>query len=259
MRSFLLACVLLLVGQAAAALTDEAESAYLRGDYEQAMKLALPEAEAGDAAALHMVGVMYWRGQGVKREDAEALKWFERAAKLNDVHALTDLANLHYLGEGTAKDYKKAFDLFTRAAKLGGESAQLSLGRLYESGKGTTKDLLLARYWMERADALQADRTLMSRPLGAGAIGKLPEGCTPKTPPTHAMAARGLNAVSGTLQFRVDTEGRIRGVVVKQISVEAIEPAAVAWFSMALRSERCVLPTSVRGGRVEVPFFFNLI
>ncbi len=61
--------------------------AYNRGDYMPAIRLFRPLAEAGNAKAQHLIGVMYHRGQGVTRNPVRALAWFSVAAKHGDREA----------------------------------------------------------------------------------------------------------------------------------------------------------------------------
>ncbi len=60
---------------------DEAEAAYQRGDYATAIREFCPLAKQGHAKAQHNLGVMYENGQGVPQDDAEAVKWYHKAAE----------------------------------------------------------------------------------------------------------------------------------------------------------------------------------
>jgi TPR repeat protein len=55
--------------------------AFGRGDYKGALAIWQPLAEKGDVAMQLLVGSIYDYGQGVPQDDAEAAKWYERAAK----------------------------------------------------------------------------------------------------------------------------------------------------------------------------------
>ena len=57
-------------------------------------------AEKGDAVALHNVGVSYQRGCGVERSDAEAAKWYRRAADKGNADAQFNLAVFFRDGRG---------------------------------------------------------------------------------------------------------------------------------------------------------------
>jgi TPR repeat protein len=55
--------------------------AFGRGDYKGALAIWQPLAENGDVAMQLLVGSIYDYGQGVPQDDAEAVKWYERAAE----------------------------------------------------------------------------------------------------------------------------------------------------------------------------------
>src|SRR5436190_20954540 len=65
--------------------------AYNRGDYMPAMKLFRPLAQAGNAKAQNIVGVMYHKGEGVARSSARAFMWFSLAAQRGDAKAKASL------------------------------------------------------------------------------------------------------------------------------------------------------------------------
>src|SRR5262249_355662 len=75
------------VGLARAPNADAAEEAYRSSEYAKALALAQPLAEAGDARAQSVLGLLYYRGRGVTLNYDEALKWFRSAAAQGDVAA----------------------------------------------------------------------------------------------------------------------------------------------------------------------------
>src|SRR6185369_3595823 len=68
--------------------------AYNRGDYVPAMKLFRPMAQAGNAKAQNLMGVMYHKGEGVARSSAKAFMWFSLAAKKGDTQAKANLQEM---------------------------------------------------------------------------------------------------------------------------------------------------------------------
>jgi TPR repeat protein len=70
---------------------QRAQAAYNRQDYVTALREWRPLAQQGDADAQAWVGYMYEQGQGVARDDAEAVRWYCKAA--DQGHA-TGQANL---------------------------------------------------------------------------------------------------------------------------------------------------------------------
>jgi TPR repeat protein len=85
------------LGGAAAALAGPWEDgmvAYNRGDYVPAMKLFRPLAQAGNAKAQNVLGVMYRKGEGVTRSSAKAFMWFNLAARKGDATAKASLQEM---------------------------------------------------------------------------------------------------------------------------------------------------------------------
>ena len=68
--------------------------AYNRGDYMPAIKLLRPLAQAGNAKAQNIVGVMYHKGEGVARSSAKAFMWFSLAAKRGDKQAKANMQDM---------------------------------------------------------------------------------------------------------------------------------------------------------------------
>jgi TPR repeat protein len=68
--------------------------AYNRGDYEPAIKLFRPLAEAGNAKAQNILGVMYRKGEGVTPSSARAYMWFSIAAARGDKQAKASLQEM---------------------------------------------------------------------------------------------------------------------------------------------------------------------
>jgi len=94
------ACAIVaLVLSGAAALAGPWEDgmvAYNRGDYVPAIKLLRPLAEAGNAKAQGILGVMYRKGEGVTPSSARAFMWLSIAAARGDATAkvkLREMAN----------------------------------------------------------------------------------------------------------------------------------------------------------------------
>lgn len=50
-------------------------------DYKQAMVWFSKAAEQGHVEAQHQVGLIYWHGRGVPRNNQRAIEWFRKAAE----------------------------------------------------------------------------------------------------------------------------------------------------------------------------------
>ena len=89
-----------------------ADKAYLRGDYAKAAKELEGLANLGEPRAQYDLAVLYDKGLGLPQSDAEAVRWYTRAAEQGDVRA------------------------------------QYNLGLMYMNGQGVEPNLVLAYYWM---------------------------------------------------------------------------------------------------------------
>ena len=238
----------------------DANAAYQSGDFERAISLAKPLASEGSADAQYLVGLMFWRGRGVNRDDGAAAEWFAKAVTQNHKDALNDLGTMYRDGEGVGKDEQRAFKLFALAAENGSVAGQFNIGKAYQHGHGIRKDHIRARYWYERADAAEARaEPPVVRVAGEPQIVKLkkiPDNCRPTRPPIAAMKQLGLREANGNMSFFIDAEGRIRGVTPQSISALDLRYEAAAYFSESLRSKQCELDTSVRGVAMVIPFRF---
>lgn len=129
---------------------EKAKAAIGREDYDGAIELLRPLANAGDADAEFLMGYLYFTSADVAKHDS--LAWLERAAAKNHPEALYYLAGL-----GSTIDFGPPEDdshrtLLVRAAELGLAQAQRDLGCYYAIGEGCfRKDEALSRLWYGRA------------------------------------------------------------------------------------------------------------
>jgi TPR repeat protein len=70
---------------------EDGMAAYNRGDYVPAIKLFHPLAQAGNAKAQSIMGVIYRKGQGVAPNSARAFMWLSVAAARGDAKAKAEL------------------------------------------------------------------------------------------------------------------------------------------------------------------------
>jgi uncharacterized protein len=122
-------------------------------DYINMVQDLKPRAMAGDASAQMKLGTLYYRGQGVKRNHAEAARLFLLAAEKGDPYAQSNLGYMNELGEGIPQDYSQAAKWYLKAAEQGNMQAQLSIGRLFEKGQGVPQNDVLALMYYTLAAA----------------------------------------------------------------------------------------------------------
>lgn len=144
----MLAFVLALAPSSAAeAGLDEGKAAFLAADYETASAELRPLAQAGNAEAQYVLGVMYSHGRGVGRDLAESARWYEKAAQQGHARAQFNLGFMLY-NDGR---YAAAAPWLLKAAEQGVAMAQGLVGAMYADGKGVAKDPLRAYWWTLRA------------------------------------------------------------------------------------------------------------
>ena len=104
-----------------------------------------------EAARQFAQGVRYATGEGVAKDEAEAVKWFRKAADQNFARAQCSLGTCYANGRGVAKDEAEAVKWFRKAADQNNAEAQNNLGFCYEMGQGVAKDELEAVKWYRKA------------------------------------------------------------------------------------------------------------
>jgi TPR repeat protein len=130
------------------------EDAYNSGDYETAITVWQPLAEAGDAAGQFGMGLLYANGFGVPLDDNEALKWYGLAAEQNHANAQCNIAVMHANGWGVPQSDAEAFKWYSLAAEQGVIEAQNALAKMYFGGFGAEKDRVQAHKWFSIAAEL---------------------------------------------------------------------------------------------------------
>jgi len=131
---------------------------YYRGqgvtqDYAEAARLLRRAADKGHAEAQASLGVAYQRGRGVPQDYAQAAAWYRSAAEQGFPFAQNALGTLLSEGKGVPKDDVEAAKWFRRAAEQGDRSAQLNLGASYQFGTGVPMDYSESYFWYSVASA----------------------------------------------------------------------------------------------------------
>ena len=136
-----------LTGTAVAGPADDGNAAYQRGDYRNAVKLLRPLVDQGNADAQDILAIMYFVGQGVPQNRAEAIRLYRLAAEQGNAHAQDALGFVYLDGVGVQRDAGEAAKWFGKAAEQDNIDAQFNLGEMYELGNGLPKDYVRAYMW----------------------------------------------------------------------------------------------------------------
>jgi TPR repeat protein len=167
------------------AAVKPAIAAVAKGDYATALRLLRTEARKGNPDAEAVLGTMYSDGRGVAVDNAEAIRWYKRAAEKGnafgqsllasayrsqqdyheslrwfrlladkgDTSAQCEVASMYLLGQGVEKNVEEAAKWYTLAANSGVARAQSMLGTMFFSGEGLKQDYAAALKWFQTAAA----------------------------------------------------------------------------------------------------------
>ena len=129
---------------------NEATKAYLLGDFAKARYEALVGATDGDPAAQMLLGQLYFNGEGVEKDMAMSLYWYEKAASQDFSDAQYRLGSLYFDGKhDIPKDYGKAYQWLSKALENGNQDAKPKLEGLFKTESGKVVNL------QESLDVLQ--------------------------------------------------------------------------------------------------------
>lgn len=131
--------------------SDAAYGAFQRGYYITALNLATPLALQGDPAAQTLIGEIYSRGLGVRRDLPTAIEWYEKAAERKVPEALFQLAMILYDGGAEFGDRARAAKLIEEAAEAGHSLAQFNLAQILVERDTTPQGTARAVAWYEKA------------------------------------------------------------------------------------------------------------
>lgn len=166
---------------------------YLQGatypyDPAKAFQLNMQCAQAGSAQGMNAVAIQYQNGLGVDSNNAEAGKWFKKAAEAGYNTAWCNLGIYYkskptpdfkqsyecfvkavatgvtaayywqgymlYKGLGCRQNYKKAVELFKKDAYTGNAASMHYYGLALRNGYGVAANVDSARYWLAKAASL---------------------------------------------------------------------------------------------------------
>jgi hypothetical protein len=126
----LFACLVFPAGAARADLAT-AMAALEQQDFATAHAELLSLAEAGDAQAQFYLAELYWRGNGVAKDDFQAVRWYRPAAEQGLADAQFSLGYMYHWGAGVDLNLASAAYWYGLAADQGDPYARVNLAGLY--------------------------------------------------------------------------------------------------------------------------------
>ena len=132
---------------ASAATLEEAKAAIQAKDFKTAAAIYHELADKGDAKAQYNLGLMYSRGDGVKQNFNEALKWYRLSAEQGFAEAQYNMGVILLRPEWVKADYAESIRWYTKAAEQGHLRSQVALGVAYLRGEVVQYDPVAAQKW----------------------------------------------------------------------------------------------------------------
>jgi len=108
-------------------------------------------ADQGNPDAQTLLGQAYHEGWGLRKDFAEAAKWFRKAAEQGSPKAQGQLGLLYQTGEGVPQDFSLSVKWYRAGAEQGDVDAQWHLGVMYNTGRGVPQDFVQAHMWVNVA------------------------------------------------------------------------------------------------------------
>eukprot|EP00613_Pedinella_sp_CCMP2098_P019911 CAMPEP_0171684514 /NCGR_PEP_ID=MMETSP0991-20121206/1730_1 /TAXON_ID=483369 /ORGANISM="non described non described, Strain CCMP2098" /LENGTH=194 /DNA_ID=CAMNT_0012272049 /DNA_START=170 /DNA_END=754 /DNA_ORIENTATION=+ len=102
----------------------------------------------------YMMGVLYYKGRGVKQSDEEALRWWGIAAARNHASSAYSMAVMHHNGRAGLPQLESdaiSFAFMRSAAGLGHAKAMYNMGLMFTHGRGVAADKRKAARWFGNA------------------------------------------------------------------------------------------------------------
>ena len=112
--------------QSAFADVEKGRQLMEQSKFDEAMQAFLPAAQAGNADAEELIGVMYAMGLGVERDDRRAFEWYLRASMKAHPGAQSGIGWYYEVGRGVAKDLVRAYMWYVLSAIGGDPDAAIS-------------------------------------------------------------------------------------------------------------------------------------
>ena len=168
----ILAGATLLPSGGAAAKVPSPQQATQKAAKDAAIQALTDKAAAGDVQSQVRLGLAYVTGDGVAHDDAEAVKWFRKAADQDDMLGERYLAEMYFKGRGVSVDNAEAAKWLRLAAGQDDPESEHNLAVMYLQGLGVSRNGAEALKWMRKS----ADHGLADGQVGLGAMYEVGDG-----------------------------------------------------------------------------------
>lgn len=201
-------------------------SAFLAGDFEQAIKFLTESAEAGVSLTQFLLGSIYFDEKSIEEYTQNEKYLLDRSIKILQSDTLSN-AILNKKAEFV--DSSKAVKWLTSAAKSGFGPAQFILAICYQSGNGVERDFIKAHHWMlmaasnKRGDSLKLACNQLLHYFSNGTMVESME--------VNDIVLRLKNTVSD--DYINQAQGNLGVYYIYEFGVERNVNEAIKWFKKA--------------------------
>jgi TPR repeat protein len=124
----------------------------VKRDLAQAVDWYRRAASHGNSNAETNLGFMAEKGWGEPQSYDQAFSWYYKAAGDGNAEAMENIGYNFQNGVGVTIDYAKAWSWLYKAALLGSANAENQLGWMYQHGQGVKQDIAKAVAWYRLAN-----------------------------------------------------------------------------------------------------------
>ena len=122
------------------------------GRKEEAFYWFKQAAEGGEPGGWCNVGHCYMEGIGTPKDEAYAVKCYEKELPTGNITSHNILGEAYFLGKGVEQNYTEAIRLLTYACDKGSKYGLFYLAKCYFNGWGTPQDYVRARQYLAKVD-----------------------------------------------------------------------------------------------------------
>ena len=122
------------------------------GRKEEAFYWFKQAAEGGEPGGWCNVGHCYMEGIGTPKDEAYAVKCYEKELPTGNITSHNILGEAYFLGKGVEQNYTEAIRLLTYACDKGSKYGLFYLAKCYFNGWGTPQDYVRARQYLDKVD-----------------------------------------------------------------------------------------------------------
>lgn len=130
---------------------EEGLEAIHETNYEKALEKLIPLAKAGHPAAQYNLGVMHEWGNGVPKDNVQAMKWYRLSAERLHKDAQNNLGAMYSKGEGGEQSFVDALKWFVISSANGSEAGRKNIDIVEKrmTSEQITQARKLAREWVK--------------------------------------------------------------------------------------------------------------